>query len=65
MVVNITKISQEMKIENLSTIEKQNIEYFLKNKKKMSDYNYKKLFFQKNNDLESSFDEEQKDVLML
>ena len=34
-----------MKIENLQTIEKQNIEYFLKNKKKMSDYNYKKLFF--------------------
>ena len=65
MVVNITKISQKMKIENLLTIEKQNIEYFLKNKKKMSDYNYKKLFFLKNNDLESSFDEEQKDVLML
>ena len=65
MVVNITKISQEMKIENLLTIEKQNIEYFLKNKKKMSDYNYKKLFFLENNDLESSFDEEQKDVLML
>ena len=65
MVVNITKISQEMKIENLLTIEKQNIEYFLKNKKKMSDCNYKKLFFLKNNDLESSFDEEQKDVLML
>ena len=31
----------------------------------MSYYNYKKLFFKKNNDLESSIDEEYKDVLKL
>ena len=54
MVVNATKISQKMKNKSLLSIEKNKIEYVIITIKK---------YFLKNNDLESSFDEEYKDVL--
>ena len=54
MVVNATKISQKMKNKSLLSIEKNKIEYVI-----ITIKNY----FLKNNDLESSFDEEYKDVL--
>ena len=54
VVVNVTKISDDMKNKNLLTIEKYMIEW-----KKTLHYDYKKLLFSKNfNDLESSLDEE-------
>ena len=53
--MNDTKIYQKMKNKSFLNREK--------NIKKMPYYNYKKLLFKKNNDLESFIYEEYKDVL--
>ena len=59
MVLNVTKISQKMKNKSLLNIEKDIIKW-----EKTLYCNYKKLLL-KNNDLESSFDEEYKVVLKI
>ena len=62
MVVNVTKISEKVKNKSLLSIEKNIIEW-----EKTLYYNYNKLetIILKNNDLESSFNEEYKDVLKI
>ena len=58
MVVNVTKISQKMKKISWLVVEKNIIKW-----EKALYYNYKKVLFQKNNDLKTSFNEKYKNVL--
>ena len=57
MVANVAKISQEMKNKSLLVIEKKSHKVYIIIRKD--------IFLKKNDDLESSFDEDYKDVLKL